>query len=35
MKRVSVRWGKCKLEMPGEIFLLLTLKAFLLMLLSM
>ena len=30
MRLIRVKWGKFKLELPGEIFLLLALRAFLL-----
>ena len=30
MRLIKVEWGKFKLELPGEVFILLTLKAFLL-----
>jgi len=29
MRLVTVKWGKFKLELPGEIFLLLAIRAFL------
>jgi len=31
MGHITVTWGKFKLELPGELFLLLTAKAFLLL----
>jgi hypothetical protein len=29
MRRITVKWGKFKLEIPGEMFLLLAIKTFL------
>lgn len=31
MRRVTVKWRKFKLEIPGELFLLLAIKTFLLL----
>jgi hypothetical protein len=31
MRRVSIKWGKCKLHLPGELTLILLLLAFLIL----